>query len=980
MKIKEITIYGFGRWIDQTFSFSESHLITLFGDNESGKTTLHQFMIYMLFGMTKKQCDFYRPKTSSKLGGRMIIEHSSEGTIRIERLDAAELRCFDNQGEEKDPAWFESLLGNINAETFQSIYSFSEQDVNVLEDMNEADISELLLSVGLTGSAAIYKAEKKLQTELQKRFRPSGTKPVINEKLGELRTRDKQTEEKKQLEKSYKEQIEKMHALENKHKRKKEQIAETNEQLEKEKMLENTLPIRKEILRIAEELQELADVRDFPLDNQEQVKTIYADRSQIDREIHSQQATLDSYITKKQEIEAVSLEDTAQEELQGLLNQKAEITLMMERQKTLEADYHYKAREISEMIQEKQIDITTEELEKLELPFYLEKEWAAIRKEQEYTQENLTDNKQQREKLMQEKSRLEEEKKEVEKQLLADVHVKELEQRIAVYQQRNPQDDRQQQDMHQLLEQMMQGKRKHQKTGTAVGIILVLTVALIGFSGNMPWLYVLSLAGAIGVYYFRHMQEQSIRTFKQQQEEWQQNHAEPEMDVTAAEYAEAQEILEEQQSLQHHLSTLQDALQQTIRKLEINETKQSDLEKRQQRLEERIVNQQQPFPFLQSIDIFYWQDVYHLLQKLLQLTKEKQRMKTESDRTQEQLNQFASQVKNWLEQNGFSSETALEEMLRILENIQQQEQQRQHEMQQLDQLIKDAENKQLALNQRRNYYIEEQDKLLEAAGAASEEDYFEKQERKEHFNKLFSRQEELEERIQMMLPEKWQQKWMEESVETDQSYKNKKELELALAEEEEALEEIKSQLAEQKLRIEQLESAEDISLHMHELAMEKEELQDMVQEWAVQKTALRMLLAAKNQYKDKYLTLVIEAAQIYFKEITGNQYDTIYAATDEKPFQVENSKNKQRFHVGELSKGTKDQLYISLRFAINEVMAKASGLPFLMDDALVHFDKNRTKRMQQVLKRLSENQQVILFTCHQDFAEAANGEIVHLSS
>ncbi len=55
MKIKEITIYGFGRWVDQTFSFSNSNLITLLGDNESGKTTLHQFIIYMLFGMTKKE-------------------------------------------------------------------------------------------------------------------------------------------------------------------------------------------------------------------------------------------------------------------------------------------------------------------------------------------------------------------------------------------------------------------------------------------------------------------------------------------------------------------------------------------------------------------------------------------------------------------------------------------------------------------------------------------------------------------------------------------------------------------------------------------------------------------------------------------------------------------------------------------------------------------------------------------------------------
>ncbi|WP_179134517.1 AAA family ATPase [Oceanobacillus timonensis] len=980
MKIKEITIYGFGRWIDQSFSFSDSHLITLLGNNESGKTTLHQFMIYMLFGMTKKQCDFYRPKTSSKLGGRMIIEHPLEGTVRIERLDATEVRYFDNKGEEKDGTWFGALLGNVNAETFQSIYSFSDQDLTVMEEMNEEDMSELLLSVGLTGSAAIYKAEKKLQTELQKRFRPSGTKPVINEKLRELRSKDKQAEEKKQLEKSYKEQIEKLHTLENKHTLKKEQIAALDEQLEKKKLLDNTLPIRKEILHISEELQALTDVQDFPLDHQEQIRTIYADINQFDREIHSHQATLDTYTEKKQNVAINSLGSEEKEELTQLLNQKAEITFMMERRKTLEQDDNYKAREMTGMIQEKQINITTEELKQLELPFYLEKEWAAIRKEQEHLQESTADNQQQKEKLTQEKLRIQEEQKDVEKELLADVHVKELNQRMEAYQQRNHQDEKQQKGMYQLLEQMIRGKKKQQKMVTVTGIIVVLAVLLAGLIIDMPWLFLLSLAGGIGVYYIRRILEQHMTKLKQQQQDWQIDYSGQEMDVTAAEYAEAQEILEEQQRLHHKRSTLQDAFQQTIRELETTETLQSDLEKRQQRLEEKIAHQELQFPFLQSIAIFYWQDVYHLLQKLLQLSNEKQQIQIELDEVKEHLDQFFAQVKDWLEQNGFSSEPSLEAMMRTLEDIQQQEQQQQYEMQQLDQLIKDVQHKQLALKQKKHYYREEQDQLLKAAGAASEEDYFKKQERKEHFNKLFNRQEELTERMQMMLPEKWQQEWTEGSLEADQPYKNKKELELALAEEEEALEQLKNQLAEQKLRIEQLESAEDISLQMHELAMEKEELQDMVKAWAVQKTALRMLLAAKHQYKDKYLTLVIESAQTYFKEITGNQYDTIYAATAEKPFQVENSKNKQRFHVGELSKGTRDQLYISLRFAINEVMAKTSGLPFLMDDALVHFDRKRTERMQQVLERLSENQQVILFTCHREFAEAANGDIIQLHS
>ncbi|GAA0329140.1 AAA family ATPase [Oceanobacillus oncorhynchi subsp. oncorhynchi] len=980
MRIKEITIYGFGRWVDQTFSFSGSNLITLLGDNEAGKTTLHQFILYMLFGMSKKQCDFYRPKTSSKLGGRMILEHPAEGNVMIERLDASEVRCFDNVGAERDMTWFRAFLGNMNLETFQSIYSFSNQDLTVMQDMNESDISELLLSVGLTGSAAIYKVEKKLQAELQKQFKPSGTKPVINEKLSALRTKDKQTGESKQLEKSYKEQIEKMRALENKHRLKKEQIAEKNEQLEREKQLEKILPIRKEMLRVSEELQKLADVRDFPLDHQEQIETIHADMNQADREISSHQATLDTYMEKKQELETITLQDEEKEKLNHLLNQKAEITFMIERRKTLEEEYHYKAREITEMIQEKQVRITAEDLEQLELPFYLEKEWAALREELGNVQKSIADNQQQKDHLAQEKARMEEEQKQAEKELLADVHVDELKQRIQAYHQINQRSETQHQYMYQMLGQMIEEKQKQTKRFTAVGIGIALAAAFIGYAGSIPWLFLFSLAGGIGIYYFRHVQQQDTQKLKLQQESWQTSPSEQEMDVTEAEYLEAQEILERQQILRSKLSALNERLRETIHQLKVKDTAESNLMKQQNKLEEGRRKQQNHYPFLESIDVFYWQDIYHLLQKLLQLTNEKQHIYTELVRVKERIEQFSDQAKSWLEHKGLAGETRMDEILHALEEIEQQEQQHQHELQQLKQFIKDTSNKQAAFIQKRNHDKKEIDKLLNMAGVESVEVYFEKQTRKEQYNKLYARQEELRERIHIMLPEKWQQEWTTDSIEDADHYKKKKELELALADEEEALEQLKSQQAEQKLRIEQLESTEDISLQMHQLAMEKEELEDLVRTWAVQKTALRMLAAAKSQYKDKYLSLVIETAQIYFKEITRNQYDTIYSPAAEQPFQVENSREKRRFRVEELSQGTRDQLYISLRLAINEVMAKASGLPFLMDDVLVHFDGKRSERMQQILERMAENQQVIIFTCHRELAEAANGEIIHLNA
>ncbi len=260
---------------------------------------------------------------------------------------------------------------------------------------------------------------------------------------------------------------------------------------------------------------------------------------------------------------------------------------MRERQRTLEHDYSYKTREITEMIQEKQIHITADELEQQELPFYLEKEWGSLRKEQENIQDKLTGSIQKKEQLLKEKSRMEEEQKGLNQELLAEAHIKELNQRIEAYKQKNHQDGRQQKNMYQILEKMIQEKQKQGRMLAITGAVIALAGALTGFAADIPWLYLISLAVVAGVYYFRRIQLQDIKQLKQQRESPQQNHPGQETDVTEAEYQEAKEILEEQQELQRRLHSLEDRLQHTRSQFEANEAVRFDLAEQQNSLEEK---------------------------------------------------------------------------------------------------------------------------------------------------------------------------------------------------------------------------------------------------------------------------------------------------------------------------------------------------------------------------------------------------------
>ena len=76
-----------------------------------------------------------------------------------------------------------------------------------------------------------------------------------------------------------------------------------------------------------------------------------------------------------------------------------------------------------------------------------------------------------------------------------------------------------------------------------------------------------------------------------------------------------------------------------------------------------------------------------------------------------------------------------------------------------------------------------------------------------------------------------------------------------------------------------------------------------------------------------------------------------------------------------LSTGTEDQLYLSLRLALAELMTEQTGLlPLLMDDPLAQYDDKRMEQTVEFLPKYAADRQVILFTCHTTIANAAKAK------
>lgn len=123
----------------------------------------------------------------------------------------------------------------------------------------------------------------------------------------------------------------------------------------------------------------------------------------------------------------------------------------------------------------------------------------------------------------------------------------------------------------------------------------------------------------------------------------------------------------------------------------------------------------------------------------------------------------------------------------------------------------------------------------------------------------------------------------------------------------------------------------------------------------------------RRNYSD---TLDSRTAQI-FKAISDDRYKSVSVS---KNFDL-NVTTEDTFGLKSaayLSDGTENQLYLSLRLAISELIAESGTvLPIFMDDPFSNYDDNRAFNAISFLKDYSKDKQVIMFTCHSSFANMA---------
>ncbi|GAB2533573.1 AAA family ATPase [Gracilibacillus alcaliphilus] len=933
MRIEQVDIYGFGKWVDKSFSFQSEKYLEIAGDNEAGKSTIREFILYILFGLKPKSLERFVPRKGSTLGGRLIISGLDKEPVTIERIyrqKQSQAVITTSDGQSLDEYWLKNQLQGLDRDQYGSIYAFTAHDLQQIQDLDNQALHEVLLAIGMTGSDRIYQVEKQLHKEMDALFKPYGKKPLINQQFQVLADTQQQLQEAKRLEQTYQSQLDAIAEGEANLQQLHQQKGIQEQELKQlEKQLTNYSLINDYYLTCAQ-LKRYADEIAFPTAGAERLKEWKDKLLPIQSKVQVLRKEIEHIKEQTSQINLVSAEQVAEWEKaaadqQRLYEQQQHVQQLEERIADNQA-------EISTILASLQLGISEEELAELELPFYLENEWSDLRDQLDKLQVEQQYLLNDQQSVIRVRKELKEKKRHLMSQQLDQGHIQHLQEQI-----QTAQSTEQTKRQIEKFQEWQETYQKQLRISLIVGGIGWLCAFILFFVTDFIWSGII-----IGLATIQYV---AFRLYGKTITQWQQSDA----NESAVSHLTPDKVREIDQQLQKQdeLYSALEALEKDLQRYQIDELKLNEritfIEERLAQLQQRINDYKAEFPFLAAIPFTYWPKLYPQFKSLKGLAdknRELRKKRTDVIRTM-------SEIKN----------------IEGLDQRLKQEQQKRQQKKQLKERCQTIEQQLALLIEEQRPYQQEVQHLLAEAQAKTETDFWEKAAMFEEYVQLKQQQERLYDSLRVSFDQQMIQCISQGKFEEEQSLqKQRTALQQSLIELEEQIKLQQAAISDEKAKIAMLEANEETSIQQHRLAQQQDQLQEQVRQWTVYQVAFRKLSMAKVNYTKKYLPKVLELASVYFQRLTLGHYVNLRMMEDQT-LTVE-TKTGYLFQVTDLSQATMDQLYISIRFALSQIMTDRIALPFLIDDGFVHFDPSRKAVILEIMEELSREHQIIYFTAN----------------
>ena len=150
------------------------------------------------------------------------------------------------------------------------------------------------------------------------------------------------------------------------------------------------------------------------------------------------------------------------------------------------------------------------------------------------------------------------------------------------------------------------------------------------------------------------------------------------------------------------------------------------------------------------------------------------------------------------------------------------------------------------------------------------------------------------------------------------------------------------------------------------------ELDDCKRDFDAIQLAIDTLSDIQTELQRRFAPEVEKRAAQIFKELTGGHFSVVKIKDASMNLAVAENDASTPHTPLELSGGTLDELYLAVRLALCEYLL-SGDVPMILDDAFVNFDDERLLCALKHLERVSDERQVLIFTCHTREDRLADG-------
>ncbi|WP_280768657.1 ATP-binding protein [Salipaludibacillus daqingensis] len=985
MRIKNIHIYGFGKWIDQKWDLTDKRLDLFLGGNESGKSTLMAFIHAIFFGFPTKRENQYIPRETDRYGGGILLDISPYKNIFVERIagktQKGKLTVQYPDGRSGDENDLQSLLKGMDMTTFKGVFHFDLEGLQGMKDLTPKELSRYLYDAGMMGANKLSSLEKTIEQESDRLFKPKGKKTTINEmanQLAEMKQSVKKWEERLDEYENVQKNVQKNEDLLTKISS--EQVVLQEKWRKNEKQL-SLSPLIRDWYALKLQHDQVQKISKFPLDGIQRLNQLKERLSEKEARLSHEKGQVDTLIDQQQSLYFDELPSTI----------KLEMTEVIE-----EIPLYKNMKE-----EEKQLEFDERELRNQQLK--IEKDWKPFERDvfmatnvNGYILEKYEQLKSKWQSLQTKNERLNEEKKKLDreqemtvnqlendkKQLLSTSEIKELESKVM--QGKNSATLEQHKSL--LVDQfdwLKKDREEKEKRGQATtkalfvtSIVLIIIAIMRIFAMDIVSFTILLMVSSI--MFFILLKIKNLR--KQEDGKLQEKLTKLRDNIDSMKKQQSKDFNDEhvEKLLKHH---------QDI-KFKVDSIKQKNIyiqDKLNQWRDDWNEVQEEWITFDKQLqdwcvvgalpegrDVLFYdrflpsvKEWKQLDSKAASISKKKEQIIKMRSNYENKVIRIATKLS--LHNNQQSSiEDLVKKLRQHLDFVNDQKEKQQR----LNDKLETHKNILLETKEEKKLLKNELENLLLYAGVEEEEAFREKAE-------LFKQQNELEEKLSewnlqivSSIPNEVERTQFIEDIINEQ--KDLTVVKETIDQQINKLDQEKNDLlhnnAQLKIELLQLEEEGTYEEQLQRYMTLKEKMNAKGKEWAIYKTSQYMITKVKAIYEKERQPKVMKRAQTIFTELTSNKYCYLFAPLGEERFIVERD-DGQRFNPSDLSRGTCELLYLSIRLALAIEDSIKTDYPLFLDETFVNMDKGRRTSVIKLLIDLSRYRQILLFTCHEHIKE-----------